>query len=35
MDVPKDGFYVERAVSSIPVGNRHRKDLGEIDTLAA
>lgn len=35
MDVPKDGFYVERAVSSIPVGNRHRKDLGEIDVLAA
>ena len=35
MDVPKDGFYVERAVSSIPVGNLHRKDPGEIDTLAA
>ncbi|GAA2182248.1 hypothetical protein GCM10009785_20590 [Brooklawnia cerclae] len=35
MDVPKDGFYVEQAIASIPVGNRHRKDLGEIDTLAA
>lgn len=36
MDInPKDGFFVERAVDSIPVGDRHRKDLGEIDILAA
>lgn len=35
MDTPKDGFFVERAVDSIPVGDRHRKDLGEIDVLAA
>lgn len=35
MDDPKGGYYVERAVDSIPVGNRHRKDLGEIDVLAA
>lgn len=30
-----DNFVVIRTVDSIQVGNRHRKDLGDIDALAA